>query len=256
MTTWRQRGNLWSITPDRPIGVIEFIGGSYLAATSQLTYRLLLEELVSAGFIIRAWSYLPTFDHQTQARSALYCFSHEQKRSGSYQNQTNQLFIRLGHSLGCKLHLLAPDGGCNTNALVALSFNNFSVSQSIPFLKILSTQLGLITEFSPCPNETFRLISKYYKTPSNLLVQFTNDQIDQSYELLKVLESRSNDSSEILLQEGNHLTPANMGGMGEMLGVWSNQNMTVTPDVHRLAQNIVNWLESNATLTNSQSIYD
>lgn len=34
MTAWRQQGELWRLEPTgRPRGLIEFIGGSYLAAS-------------------------------------------------------------------------------------------------------------------------------------------------------------------------------------------------------------------------------
>ena len=47
---WRQEGSLWCLEPSRhtlpgETGLIEFIGGSYLAATPQLSYRRLLEAL-------------------------------------------------------------------------------------------------------------------------------------------------------------------------------------------------------------------
>ncbi|MGA0307935.1 MAG: DUF1350 family protein, partial [Vulcanococcus sp.] len=65
--SWRQRGSLWCWTPPQPRGLIEFIGGSYLAATPQISYRRLLEALARRGMAIHAWSYVPGFDHQAQA---------------------------------------------------------------------------------------------------------------------------------------------------------------------------------------------
>ena len=54
--------------------------------------------------------------------------------------------IRLGHSLGCKLHLLSPDGGRNSDGLVAISFNNFKADKSIPLLKKMSRRLNFQTQ--------------------------------------------------------------------------------------------------------------
>ena len=67
--SWRQRGSLWMLEPrgQAAKGVIQFIGGSYLAATPQLSYRRLLEALARQGLEIQAWSYVPGFDHQAQA---------------------------------------------------------------------------------------------------------------------------------------------------------------------------------------------
>ncbi|MGA0215383.1 MAG: DUF1350 family protein, partial [Vulcanococcus sp.] len=56
--SWRQRGSLWCWTPPQPRGLIEFIGGSYLAATPQISYRRLLEALARRGMAIHAWSYV------------------------------------------------------------------------------------------------------------------------------------------------------------------------------------------------------
>ena len=33
MGSWRQVGALWQLTPEEPCGLVDFIGGSYLAAT-------------------------------------------------------------------------------------------------------------------------------------------------------------------------------------------------------------------------------
>ncbi|MFM7170595.1 MAG: DUF1350 family protein, partial [Cyanobium sp.] len=63
--TWRQRGPLLELEPipgPRPqprAGLVEFIGGSYLAATPQISYRRLLEALAARGWQVRAWSYVP-----------------------------------------------------------------------------------------------------------------------------------------------------------------------------------------------------
>jgi alkyl hydroperoxide reductase subunit AhpC len=82
---WRQSGDLWCLDPGPragsggvgsgiAAGVVEFIGGSYLAATPQLSYRRLLESLARRGWSVLAWSYLPGFDHQQQAISSWRAF--------------------------------------------------------------------------------------------------------------------------------------------------------------------------------------
>ena len=119
--------------------------------------------------------------------------------------------IRLGHSLGCKLHLLAPDGGRNCNGLVAISFNNFKANRSIPMLKEMSQRLNFQTEFSPSPIKTLQLIKEHYEQKNNLLIRFRNDNLDQNNLLLKSLKERAFDKSEIMQLDGNHLTPVSMG---------------------------------------------
>ena len=59
---WRQRQDLWLLIPQQPIGVIQFLGGSGLGATPQLSYRRLLEAMGQRGWLVQCWGYLPGFD--------------------------------------------------------------------------------------------------------------------------------------------------------------------------------------------------
>ena len=80
MPTWRQIGAIWELKPAEPSGQIDFIGGSYLAATPQVSYRRLLEDLAAMGLVVHAWSYVPGFDHQSQARNAWSEFRKARRR--------------------------------------------------------------------------------------------------------------------------------------------------------------------------------
>lgn len=219
MTRWSQRDALWSLEPTGPArGVIEFIGGSYLAATPQLSYRRLLETLADAGWRVRAWSYVPGFDHQAQANEAWRRFRQARDDATSPGLAT----LRLGHSLGCKLQLLAPDGGRSSRGLVALCFNNFSAERSVPLLAELGQQFNFRSEFSPSPEETLQQVARSYRQPHNLLVRFQRDQIDQSHRLLGVLQSRSGDASQLIELPGDHLAPASAGLRQNLLGSWAD----------------------------------
>ena len=110
MSEWRQQGSIWQLRPPRPTAVVEFIGGSYLAATPQVSYRRLLEGLAARGLAIHAWTYVPGFDHQNQAQQAWKDLRDARRRLVD-RSGPMPAPLRLGHSLGCKLHLLAPDGG-------------------------------------------------------------------------------------------------------------------------------------------------
>ena len=70
MMRWRLIEKVWCSWPSRPNGLVEVIGGSYLAATPHLTYRRLFEGLIEHNIAIHAWSYIPGFDHQIQANNA------------------------------------------------------------------------------------------------------------------------------------------------------------------------------------------
>ena len=224
---WRQQGELWVLAPQRPdpIGLIDFIGGSYLAATPQLSYRRLLEGLADAGWLIHAWSYVPGFDHQSQANAAWRCFREAHQallgRPGTAANVPS-LRLRLGHSLGCKLHLLAPDGGRNCDGVAALAFNNFSAERSVPLLAELGQPLGFRTEFSPSPRETLLQVQRSYRQPRTLVVRFQRDSLDQSERLLAALRARDQDRSELLSLPGDHLSPASAGLRRTLIGSWAD----------------------------------
>ncbi len=238
MTRWSQRDALWSLEPTGPArGVIEFIGGSYLAATPQLSYRRLLETLADAGWRVRAWSYVPGFDHQAQANEAWRRFRQARDDATSPGLAT----LRLGHSLGCKLQLLAPDGGRSSRGLVALCFNNFSAERSVPLLAELGQQFNFRSEFSPSPRQTLQQVASSYTQPRNLLVRFNRDAIDQSGRLLAALQARSDDASTLVELPGDHLTPSSAALRRQLLGDWADDPARQR-GIERLVSLMNDWL--------------
>ena len=234
MARWRQLGELWLLEPSGACnGTLQFIGGSYLAATPQLSYRRLLESLARRHWRILAWSYVPGFDHQSQANAAWRQFRLQRQ-------STAGPLLRLGHSLGCKLHLLAPDGGRACDGLVALSFNNFSAERSVPLLAELGQQFQFRSEFSPSPEQTLELVGRSYGQPRNLLVRFNRDELDQSARLLGALRQRPQDRSQLLELPGDHLTPASAGLRRQLLGNWAD-DPSRQQAVEQLAEAIGHW---------------
>jgi hypothetical protein len=249
--SWRQVGPLWCLDPDPAsggpaLGRIEFIGGSYLAATPQLSYRRLLEALASRGWLVRAWSYVPGFDHQSQANEAWRAFRSEREAAvragGGFESDRAEPVLRLGHSLGCKLHLLAPDGGRRCSGLAALSFNNFSAERSVPLLAEMGQQFGFRSEFSPSPEETLAIVGRAYHQNRNLLVRFRADGLDQSPRLLDALRQRPSDRSELIELPGDHLTPASAGLRRNLLGDWADDPARQRR-FERLADTIAAWAD-------------
>ena len=221
MNRWRRINQTWCGWPSKPIGLIEMIGGSYLSATPTISYKRLLEGLLNEGIAIHSWSYIPGFDHQTQANQAWkdfrICKKTLMKRVGDLP-----FSIKLGHSLGCKLHLISPDKGRNNDGLIAISFNNFNAKSSIPILGNISKKLEIKPEFKPSPIETRNIIVNEYIQPRNLLINFEKDNLDQSQELLKSLQKRNDDNSSLLTLSGGHLTPASAGVRSKFLGEWAD----------------------------------
>ena len=210
MSTVRRISDVFCQWPSRPVRLVEIIGGSYISIKPEITYKRLISGLLEKNFAVHSWSYIPNFDHQIQANQAWKQFRLSrnilEKRVGFIPK-----VIRLGHSLGCKLHLLAPDGGRNCNGLVAISFNNFKAEKSIPMLRKMSQRLNFQTEFSPSPSETLNLIKEHYEQINNLLVRFKDDNLDQNNLLLRSLKGRDLDKSKIMQLSGNHLTPVSLG---------------------------------------------
>ncbi len=220
MADWRKFENTFCSWPAKPKGLIELIGGSYISAAPQVTYRNLLNGLQKSQIAIHAWAYFPGFDHQLQAvqawRELRTVKSKLEKRIG-YKLQN----IRLGHSLGCKLHLLSPDGGRNSDLFIAISFNNYPATRSIPILKKVSSRFKIQSEFSPSPMTTLDLIKEFYFQEKNILISFSNDKIDETKVLYNCLRSRetTEDQSKIISLSGDHLTPASVGISKEIFGV-------------------------------------
>ena len=210
MSTLRRIGDVSCQWPSRPVGLIELIGGSYISIKPEITYKKLISIFLQRNFAVHSWGYIPNFDHQLQANHAWKQFRQSrkilEKRVGLIPKS-----IRIGHSLGCKLHLLSPDGGRNCDGLVAISFNNFKADKSIPLLRKMSQKLNFQTEFSPSPTETLNLIREHYEQINNLLIKFKNDNLDQNDLLLKSLNKRSSDKSKLMQLDGNHLTPVSIG---------------------------------------------
>ena len=213
MSNWRKIDQTWCNWPSQPKALIEMIGGSYLAATPNISYKILLESLSNRNFAVHAWSYIPGFDHQAQANEAWKALRKCRLKLESRIGTKSYIPIRLGHSLGCKLHLIAPDGGRKSKLFIGISFNNFKADSSIPILGKFKKRFNIQNEFSPSPKETMRLIKKNYLLPENLLIKFSSDKLDQTPMLLEKLKERQsvNDNSMLIELNGNHLTPASTG---------------------------------------------
>tara|TARA_B100000965_G_scaffold8593_1_gene6659 strand:+ start:29 stop:751 length:723 start_codon:yes stop_codon:yes gene_type:complete len=223
MTFKKFNFNCYCYWPSNPKKIIEFIGGSYLASNPDITYKRFIESLINKNYAVHAYKYIPQFDHQELSIKAWKAFKSCNQSLSRRLNQ-NLSTIRVGHSLGCKLHLIAPDGGRNCERFISISFNNFSANNSIPFLKNISKNLDFNSEFSPSPQRTFKLIKDTYIQNNNLLIKFDSDKLDQTESLLNCLKKRTNDNSNGLIMKGNHTLIASAGLRENYLGEWADNN--------------------------------
>ncbi|MGF1495038.1 MAG: DUF1350 family protein [Microcoleaceae cyanobacterium] len=248
---WFEVSNNWVLVPPRPKAIIHFLGGAFVATAPQVTYRWLLEQLAQQGYAVIATPFINTLDHAEIAKQALWTFEDglEDLYRLSKLRQRGLPIYGLGHSMGCKLHLLI---GCLFSVQragnILMSFNNYAARQSIPLVEQISQWVPV--EFTPTPAAMNRMVEEYYQVRRNLLVQFRRDTIDQTRGLYQILYQRFPDLTTAQLLGGDHLTPLNQDinwSAGEVftpldaIAQWVRQG--VCQDLYALNQNILNWLD-------------
>ncbi len=215
---WQEVSGNWFLVPERPRGIIHFLGGAFVAAAPHLTYRWLLEALYNEGYAVIATPFVNTFDHSAIAQETLITFEQGLTFLGKQRPELKDLPIYgLGHSMGCKVHLLIGSmHRPNRVGNIFVSFNNYPARKSIPLLEQAIAQatqfapdlkLDTRMEFTPSPSQTLAMIEQKYETPYNLLVKFRSDTIDQTRPLSDVLIKRFPNTTTIRIIKGSHTTP-------------------------------------------------
>jgi hypothetical protein len=275
---WQEIYGNWILVPPQPIAIIHFLGGAFVATAPQVTYRTLLEFLARQGYAIVATPFVNTLDHTTIAQRAL--------RIGNLAIEHLQTDILrqelpvygMGHSMGCKLHLLIGSLFPQERAgNILISFNNYPARRSIPMLEQFSelsrlgsqwvTQIAnqfsaqlkdlplpqlaaFDVEFTPSPEETNHLIAEQYQVKHNLLVKFTNDDIDQTKPLTLALNERFPETTHLKILRGNHLTPLGQDVQWQTgsefspfdaIGQFFRQELT--RDLNQLKRTLMYWLD-------------
>ena len=247
---WKQIAGSWAIAPERPIGIIHFLGGAFVATAPNVTYRLLLEYLAEKGFAVIATPFVNTLDHSAIAQQVLLNFERVlvrlEEREPVYRGYLP--IYGLGHSMGCKLHLLI---GCSDEVQragnILISFNNYAARDAIPLVEQFNTAINV--EFTPSPTETYKLVKENYNVRRNLLIKFSNDNLDQSAALTQLLHNKFGDMVATQTLIGNHLTPLGQDikwqpgkefNPFDAFGQWFRQE--VYRDLDRLKQSLMLWL--------------
>lgn len=246
---WQEVSGNWVLIPPRPVALVHFLGGAFVAAAPQATYRRLLEFLADQEYAIIATPFINTLDHTAIARAVLQSFERTLERLISTSRLQPYLPIYgLGHSMGCKLHLLIGSlFRVQRSGNILLSFNNFSARRAIPLIEPLA--LSSTLEFIPSPLETNRLIQDHYQVRRNLLVQFAKDEIDQTPLLTGLLQARFPNMTSVQKLAGSHLTPLGQdiswttGSVFtpfDAVGQWMRQE--VFRELAQLEQTLLLWL--------------
>ncbi|KAM7468812.1 hypothetical protein LguiB_016374 [Lonicera macranthoides] len=130
---WSDVEGAWVLKPrnSTPWSVVHFVGGIFVGAAPQLTYRLFLERLSEKGVMVIATPYASGFDHFLIADEVQFKLD----RCLRFLPETVRDLptFGVGHSLGSLVHLLIGSRYAvqrNGNALMA--FNNKEASLAIP----------------------------------------------------------------------------------------------------------------------------
>ncbi|CAI6007853.1 unnamed protein product [Closterium sp. NIES-65] len=130
----------WVLRPPAPLqatAVVHFIGGAFVGASPQLTYRLFLTTLAQRGLMVVATPYASGFDHLRIADEAQFRFDRCMRSLSLKAQPPNDPMdlpvYGVGHSMGALVHLLIGARYAVERAgNVFLSFNNKEASAAIP----------------------------------------------------------------------------------------------------------------------------
>ncbi|KAG6503428.1 hypothetical protein ZIOFF_035741 [Zingiber officinale] len=103
---WSEIEGAWVLRPKNrsPTAVVHFVGGIFVGAAPQLTYRLFLERLSKKGALVIATPFASGFDHFLIADEVQFKFD---RCLRFLQDSVNDLpTFGIGHSLGSVIHLL------------------------------------------------------------------------------------------------------------------------------------------------------
>lgn len=250
---WQEISGSWVYLPRQEVkGILHFLGGAFVATAPQISYRTILEQLSQEGYGIIATPFLNTFDHFAIAREVLNRLETVIERL-QRNNKLSRGYVPIygiGHSMGCKLHLLIGSlYDVERAGNILISFNNYPASRAVPLMEQFNVNPMINIEFDPSPAETEKLIGEHYNVRRNLLLKFTQDDLDQSVNLNSVLGNRFPNLVTLRTIKGNHLTPLNQKIQWQTgtsftpidaIGQWFNQGMS--QNLQNLQRELVTWL--------------
>ncbi|NWF60175.1 MAG: DUF1350 family protein [Fischerella sp.] len=259
---WTEISGNWVLIPRNPIGIIHFLGGAFVATAPHITYRLLLESIVEKGYIVVATPFVNTLDHRAIAEQVLLNFERALVRledRGALGKSYLPIY-GVGHSMGCKLHLLIGSlFPVERAGNILVSFNNYAAREAIPLIEQFNSTFqfnsNFAVEFTPSPLETNKLVQESYNVRRNLLIKFSNDTIDQSAALTELLQKRFPGMVTVQTLQGNHLTPLGQDVKWQTgkdfnpldaIGQWFRQE--VYRDLNQLKRTILFWLNPVSSL--------
>lgn len=155
---WTEIEGSWVLRSklSEPTSVVHFIGGIFVGAAPQLTYRYFLESLADKGALVIATPFASGFDHFLIADEVQFKFD----RCMRYMEQPIKDLpsFGVGHSLGSLIHLLIGSRYAiqrSGNAL--MSFNNKEASLAIPLFSPVIVPMAqsfgpILSQLTSSPN--------------------------------------------------------------------------------------------------------
>ncbi|KAM6570256.1 hypothetical protein CsatB_018241 [Cannabis sativa] len=130
---WTEVEGAWVLKPKGipPKCVVHFVGGIFVGAAPQLTYRLFLERLSEKGVLVIATPYASGFDYFFIADEVQ--FKYDRCLRFLRDTVSDLPTFGIGHSLGSVIHLLIGSRyAVQRNGNVLMAFNNKEASSAIP----------------------------------------------------------------------------------------------------------------------------
>ena len=172
-----------------------------MGLTPHVLYDALLTSLAESGYLIVTTPFITSPQHRQIADGVAAAF----RRCITALAVEGLPVFGVGHSLGCKLHLLNSCRECADgegvragNVLMAYSNDRFGgdFSDWVP------------VEFDPSPAETEALIDRDYSLVRTLLVKFERDEIDDMAPLQRQLGRKLGYALDYRVLSGDHGTCA------------------------------------------------
>lgn len=132
---WSEIEGAWVLRPktSKVTSIVHFIGGIFVGAAPQLTYRLFLERLADRGILVIATPFASSFDHFLIADEVQFKF--ERCLRSLQETMEDIPTFGIGHSLGSVVHLLIGSRyAVQRNGNILMAFNNKEASLAIPLL--------------------------------------------------------------------------------------------------------------------------
>ncbi|XP_024993434.1 uncharacterized protein LOC112527199 [Cynara cardunculus var. scolymus] len=130
---WHEVEGAWVLNPknSKPTSVVHFVGGIFVGAAPQLTYRLFLERLSEKGVLVIATPYPSGFDHFFIADEVQFKF--DRCLRSLHETVKDLPCFGIGHSLGSVIHLLIGSRyAVQRSGNVYMAFNNKDASLAVP----------------------------------------------------------------------------------------------------------------------------